>query len=113
LIPRFGYTSNITQNGDSHGARSYILSIQQALVKLQPRAESHGPYQTGTTSPMFRSIKLAEKPRESRISQNNHPKIAKKALMYASLVEGWSMAHTLAPLDDYFEELADQGFVRQ
>lgn len=80
--------SNITQHGDPHNARIYILSIQQALVKLQPRAESHGLYRTGAMSPMFRSIELAEKPRESRASQNNHLKIAKKALMYASPVEG-------------------------
>jgi hypothetical protein len=62
---------------------------------------------------MFRSIKLAEKPRKFRASQNNHLKIARKASMYASLVEDLSMAHTLARLDDYFDELADPGFVRQ
>ena len=111
LIPGIGHTSNITQHGDSHNARSYILFIQQALVKLQSGAGSHGLYQTGTMSPMFRSIKLSEKPREAGTSQNNHLNIAKKASMYAMSREDISMVFTLARPDDYFDELGDHGFV--
>jgi hypothetical protein len=103
LIPRIGYTSNMTQHGDSHNARSYILFIQQALVKLQSGAESHGLNQTG-------SIKLVEKPQDAEASQNNHVKIAKKASLCAMSRGDLSMVLTHARLDDYSDELGDYGF---
>jgi hypothetical protein len=81
-------------------------------------------------SPMFRSIKLSEKPREAGTSQNNHLDIAKKASMYAMsrerLINGpytcapgrtnWeTMAlfdNELREIDDYFSQFPDYRCLR-